>query len=139
MEGTLPDASETDRLPMLPRESNVTGLSVDLPHDFAFGHLHLCGDGDLLSAHHARRTPARELARTKTSQNGELERVKFNWTLYHPEPSFRDPTRTRTQRMTNASKIAAPAAKTSGARAGEDSIDMQPSQHGFGEGWAGMA
>jgi hypothetical protein len=88
-EGVFAGPFELDRLPMLLRESNVcTRLSVDLPHNFPCGHLHLCGDGDFVTARHTRRAPASELPRTKASQNGELERGELSWTLYHREPSF---------------------------------------------------
>jgi hypothetical protein len=103
VEGMFAGPFELDRVPMLLRESNgFSRLSVDLPHNFPFGHLQLCGDGDFASARHTRRTPASELPSTKTSQNCELERSELSWTLYHREPSFRDPTWIRTQRMTSA-------------------------------------
>jgi hypothetical protein len=77
--------------PMLRRESDVTRSAIDLPHDFPCGYFHLRGHGDLMQARHTRRAPASELLRTKTSQHCELERGEFNGTLYHREPSFRDP------------------------------------------------
>lgn len=131
-EGLSAGPFELDWVPMLRRESNVTRLSSDLPHNFSCGHLQLCGDGDLVRAGHTRRASASELPRTKTSQHCELERGEFSWTLYHREPSFRDPTCDSTQR-------AAVAVKTSAVGGGEGSLDIQPSQQGLGEGWAGMA
>jgi hypothetical protein len=74
---------ELDRVPMLLRESNVTRLSTDLPHNFPCGHLQLCGQGDFVRARHTRRAPASELPRAKTSQHCELKRGQFSWTLYH--------------------------------------------------------
>jgi hypothetical protein len=127
---------------MLLRESNDTRLSIDLPHNFPCGHFQLSGDGDFVPARHARRASASELPRTKTSQNGELERRELSWTLYHREPSFRDPACDSTQRMTGADGTvvaAVVALRTSAAGEGEGTLDMQPSQQGFGEGWAGMA
>jgi hypothetical protein len=100
--GMLAGPFELDRFPLLWRESKVTRLSIDLSHNFPFGHLQLCGDGDLVRAIHTRRAPPSELSRTKTSQHCELERSEFSWTLYHREPSFRDPTGDSTQRMTTA-------------------------------------
>jgi hypothetical protein len=83
LEGLAAVPLELDPVPMLLRESNVTRLSIDLPHNFPCGHLQLCGDGDLVPARHTRRAAARELPRTKTSQHCELERGEFSWTLYH--------------------------------------------------------
>jgi hypothetical protein len=100
VEGMFPGPFELDRSPLLRRESNVTRLSIDLPHNFPFGHLQLCGDGDFVRTIDARRAPASELPCTKTSQHCELERGEFGWTLYHREPSFRDPTGDSGQRMT---------------------------------------
>jgi hypothetical protein len=87
-EGMFAGPFELDRVPILPRESNVTRLALHLPHNFPCGHLHLCGDGDFVRARHTRRAAASELPRTKTSQNCELEGGEFSWTLYHREPSF---------------------------------------------------
>jgi hypothetical protein len=87
-EGMFAGTFELDRVPMLPRESNVTRLSMDLPHHFPCGHFQLRGDGDFVRARHTRRAPASELPRTKTSQDCELEGGEFSWTLYHQEPSF---------------------------------------------------
>jgi hypothetical protein len=87
VEGMFPGPVALDLAPRLVRESNVTGLSLDLPHHFPGGYFHLRSDDDLVRARHARRTAAGELARTKTSQYCELERREFSWTLYHCEPS----------------------------------------------------
>ena len=42
--------------------------------------------GDFVRACHPRRTPTSELYGTKTSQNCELERGKFSWTVYQFNP-----------------------------------------------------
>jgi hypothetical protein len=102
LEGTSAGPFEVDRLPMLLRESNVTRLSIDLPHNFPCGHLQLCGEGNFVRARHTRRAPSSELPGTETSQHRELERREFRWTLYHREPSFRDPTWDSAQRLSSA-------------------------------------
>jgi hypothetical protein len=89
VDGTVAGSLEADRPPMSPRESNAIGLSVALPHDFACGHLHLRGDGDLVAARHTRRAALSELQRTQTSQYRELERGELRRTLHHGERSFR--------------------------------------------------
>lgn len=90
VEGVFAGSFELDRVPMSLRESNVTRLSIDLPHNFALGHFQLCGHRVFVSARHTRGTPASELPSAKPSQNCELEGGELNWTLYHREPSFRD-------------------------------------------------
>ena len=86
VKGVFAGPFELDRVPMLLRESTVTRLPVDLPHNFPCGHLQLCGESDFVRARHPRRTPPSELYRTKTSQNCELERGKFSWTVYQFNP-----------------------------------------------------
>jgi len=52
---------------------------------FPGGYFQLCSDGHFVRARHMRRTPARELPGTETSQNDELERGELSWTVYHGE------------------------------------------------------
>lgn len=59
------------------------GFSANLPCNFPGGYFQLCGDGYFVRARHVRRTPARELPRTQTGQNDELERGELSWTVYH--------------------------------------------------------
>jgi hypothetical protein len=55
-------AFELDWVPMsLREESELTRLSADLPHNFPFGQLQLCGDRDLVSGA-SRGVYTRELA-----------------------------------------------------------------------------
>jgi hypothetical protein len=114
-------ASACDCGPLRGGSNERTGLSIDLPHDFTQGYFHLCGDRNPARIGDARRTPASELSGTKTRKNCELERGEFNGTLYHRDHPF----------VSNA--------ETSGAGAEEEPVAMQPSQQGFGEGWAKMA
>ena len=82
VDGAVTGSVAPDRVSALLRESNGTGLSVDLPHNFPCGHLQLRGHRDFVSARHTWRAAANELSRTQTSQNCELERRELGWTLY---------------------------------------------------------